>query len=105
MGDITLLKGDKDGHAEFIRYDKLISLYGEYSIYGRMCDLHFPKSCTKEGFEKFNVLEPQEEFKLVNIIDDKAKDDQDGGYPNDKRGISFGVIGHVTEDWVDENLY
>ena len=105
MGDITLLKGDKDGRAEFVRYDKLITLYGEYGIYGRMCDMHFPKSCTKEGFEKFDVLEPQEEFKLVNIIEDKAKDDQDGSYPNDKRGISFGVIGHVTEDWVDEKLY
>ena len=105
MGDITLLKGDKNGNAEFYRYDKMINLYGEYSIYGRMCDAHFPKSCTKKGYEKFPLLEPQEEFKLVNIIKDEAKDDKDGGYPNDKRGISFGVIGHATEEWVDEYLY
>ena len=105
MGDITLLQGDKYGRAEHMRYDKLISLYGEYSFYGRMCDMHFPKSCTKDGFEKFDVVKPQEEYKLVNIIKDEAKDDKDGSYSNDKRGISFGVVGHATEEWVDENLY
>ena len=48
MGDITLLKGDKYGRADEVRYDKLIDLYGDYSIYGRMCDVHFPKSCDYE---------------------------------------------------------
>lgn len=60
MGDITLIKGDKNGEGDAIRYDKMISLYGLYAIHGRMCDLHFPKSCTKEGFEKFDLKEPQE---------------------------------------------
>lgn len=42
---------------------------------------------------------------MVNIVNEEAQDDKDGSYPNDKRGISFGVIGHATEEWVDKYLY
>ena len=49
MGDITLVQGDENGKGEVIRYDQLITLYGNHAIYGRMCDLHFPKSCDYEG--------------------------------------------------------
>jgi hypothetical protein len=42
---------------------------------------------------------------MVNIENEAAKSDKDGSYPNDKRGISFGVIGHASEEWVDKYFY
>jgi hypothetical protein len=70
-----------------------------------MGDLHFPKSCTREGWEKYPLQEPLEEHKKTNIVNKAAQNDCDGSYTNDKRGIAFGVVGHVTEEWVDEYLY
>jgi hypothetical protein len=42
-----------------------------------MCDLHFPKSCHyKEGFHSkenpYPNLQPQSEYKLVNIVKESA---------------------------------
>lgn len=42
---------------------------------------------------------------MVNLVNEMSQQDPDGSYSNDKRGISFGVIGHVDEEWVDEHLY
>ena len=110
MGDITLLQGDKNGRADVTRYDKLITLYGRNAIYGRMCDLHFPKSCFYDaGFHSKENPYPNQmplaDYTMVNIVNEAAQQDPDGLYSNDKRGIAFGVIGHVDEDWVDEYLY
>ena len=58
MGDITLLLGDENGEAWFTRTDKLVTLYGPYSIFGRMADLHFSKSCVDFDNDKLGNIDP-----------------------------------------------
>lgn len=105
VGDITLLKGDKHGRATHTRYDKKISLYGNHNVYGRMADLHFPKSSSyPKGWynrdDDNGQLNPPNIHKfndLAYIVKD-ARHDVQGRHGNDKRGISMCVIGRVEED-------
>ena len=101
-GDITLLRADKDGNAEFKRYDEYISLFGNHSIIGRMGDLHFPKSCYYPGGWD-GELNPYKDNvgpdkNNSNIEDASAKNDPQGRHSNDKRGISFCVVGQVSSE-------
>lgn len=100
MGDITLLKGDEHGDAHMEAFNDQISLYGNKGVIGRMADLHFAKSCyyPGEGWEsEWNEYEHNVGKDVPNSnIFEAAQNDPLGIHPNDKRGISFCVIGRLS---------
>ena len=93
MGDITLLLGDENGEATFSRTDKKLTLYGPQSVYGRMADMHFPKSCVDFDWDPLGNIHPDIPLAIKVNIKPAAMNDEDGSYFNDKRGISFCVVG------------
>jgi len=101
FGDISLLLADENGKSEMTRTDQYITLYGNYAAQGRMADLHFPKSCAYPlGWDDpLNTLGnvPVGDDTEGTIIVPAAQNDIFGRHPNDKRGISFGVIGVIDD--------
>jgi hypothetical protein len=79
------------------RTDKFLTLYGPNSVYGRMSDLHLPKSCVDFDWDELgNVPDNHPNAKLVNIKP-AARNDKDGSFFNDKRAISPCIIGQVND--------
>jgi len=47
-GDITNVKADKYGRYQAVKIDNKINLFGRWSIFGKMCDVHLPKGEEEE---------------------------------------------------------
>jgi len=74
-GDITNVRADEDGNYSKATYDSKINLFGRWSIFGRMCDLHMPKGTLYKHRNRDNDAAPM-------------------------RAVSFGVMGRTK--WDDE---
>ena len=102
FGDISNLHADENGNAVMTRTDQYVTLYGNFAAYGRMADLHFPKSCAypmgwNDELNTLGNLDPAHDPNHVTTIVPAAQNDILGRHPNDKRGISFGVIGRLDD--------
>ena len=64
MGDLTSIKADEEGKYKGTMKDAQINLFGQWSIFGRMCDIHLPNG-ERESDRNINVdLEP---FRAVSF--------------------------------------
>lgn len=69
-GDLTNFKADEEGRVKAEMFDNKLNLFGKWSIFGKMCDIHMPKG-----------------------TEDKHKNrDNDADV---LRAVSFGVVGNT----------
>ena len=64
MGDLTSIVADKYGNYKGTMKDAQLNLFGQWSIFGRMCDVHLPKGDRESDRNLDNDLPP---FRAVSF--------------------------------------